>query len=152
VEQGLKAVVGPDGRTYTQLDFGDGNSITFEYGTVADIRSRLVVEFGTGAGVVTANDAYSFVKNIDTRVTSLGGLLLNDSAADGGLAIARTGTFATSQGAAVTIFADGSFVYDGIEDFVGTDTFTYLARDADGSVAQGTATINVYTPVDPFFL
>ncbi|MGI8984691.1 MAG: ELWxxDGT repeat protein, partial [Acidimicrobiales bacterium] len=48
-----------------------------------------------------------------------------------------------------TINADGSFTYTPDPDFNGTDTFTYLARDARGASSSATVTVTVSPVNDP---
>lgn len=136
------------------LDFGGPllgvNVVSFAgFASVEAVRDALIVRFGSGAEVVAVGETYAADEDSILVVGAAQGLLANDSGADGGLAIARAGQSTTAQGGVVTIAADGSFeYYSTTPNFFGTDRFSYLVRDADGSVAEATATINVAPSTD----
>ncbi len=72
------------------------------------------------------------------------GVLGNDGDTDGDPLTAQLQS-APANGTA-TVGADGSFVYVPTTGFSGTDSFTYLARDARGANATATVTITVEAP------
>ncbi|WP_377041660.1 polysaccharide lyase family 7 protein [Microvirga arabica] len=92
--------------------------------------------------VTAADDRYAAVEDKVLTVSASQGVLVNDTAADGGK-VAVAGTFATAQGGSVKINADGSFVYTPKADFFGSDSFSYTAKDADGDSDVGTVTLAV---------
>ncbi|MBB3019114.1 Ca2+-binding RTX toxin-like protein [Microvirga lupini] len=96
----------------------------------------------TGNAVTAADDRYAAVENKVLTVSAAQGVLVNDTAADGGK-VAVAGRFATVQGGSVKISADGSFVYTPKANFFGTDSFSYTAKDVDGDTDTGTVTLAV---------
>lgn len=104
--------------------------------------------------VVAADDPTGFSTNQNTSLQS-GNVLDNDSAPDGGLAVVA-GVVTSTSGAAVTLEADGTFLYNpsGVAEFdllqTGqsiADTFRYTATDVDGDTDQATVTVTVnYVP------
>jgi Ca2+-binding RTX toxin-like protein len=92
--------------------------------------------------VTAADDRYVAVEDKALTVSAAQGVLVNDTAADGGK-VAVAGTFATAQGGSVKINTDGSFVYTPKANFFGSDSFSYTAKDADGDTDAGTVTLAV---------
>ncbi|WP_052003450.1 polysaccharide lyase family 7 protein [Microvirga sp. BSC39] len=92
--------------------------------------------------VTATDDRYAAVEDTVLTVSASQGVLINDTAADGGK-VAVAGTFATAQGGSVKINADGSFAYTPKADFFGSDSFSYTAKDADGDTDTGTVTLAV---------
>ena len=92
--------------------------------------------------VTAADDRYAAVENKALTVSAAQGVLVNDTAADGGK-VAVAGTFTTAQGGSVKISTDGSFVYTPKANFFGSDSFSYTAKDADGDTDTGTVTLAV---------
>lgn len=96
-----------------------------------------------GDDAVTAvGDRYAAIEDKALTVSASQGVLVNDTAADGGK-VAVAGTFTTSQGGSVQINTDGSFVYTPKANFFGADSFSYTAKDADGDTDSGTVTLAV---------
>ncbi|MEE1657360.1 polysaccharide lyase family 7 protein [Microvirga sp. CF3062] len=92
--------------------------------------------------VTAADDRYATVEDKALTVSAAQGVLINDTAADGGK-VAVAGTFATAQGGSVKVSADGSFIYTPKANFYGSDSFSYTAKDADGDTDTGTVTLAV---------
>lgn len=92
--------------------------------------------------VTAVDDLYAAVEDKALIVSAAQGVLVNDTAADGGK-VAVAGTFATAQGGSVKVSADGSFVYTPKADFFGSDSFSYTAKDADGDTDTGAVTLAV---------
>lgn len=92
--------------------------------------------------VTASDDRYAAVEDRALSVSASQGVLINDTAADGGK-VAVAGTFATAQGGSVKIGADGSFVYTPKANFFGSDSFSYTAKDADDDTDTGTVTLAV---------
>jgi parallel beta-helix repeat protein/VCBS repeat-containing protein len=93
-------------------------------------------------GVTAVNDQYSVTKDKALTVDVSKGVLVNDTAEDGGKA-ATAGTFATTQGGSLKLNTDGSFVYTPKTSFTGSDSFKYTVKDGDGDSATGTVTFAV---------
>ncbi len=74
----------------------------------------------------TADDVYSIVQGVQQKV-SAPGILANDSAASGqtlsSILVSDPGN------GSLMLNADGSFSYTPLNNFVGTDSFTYFAND-----------------------
>ena len=116
-------------------------TVLFAGKSLADL-GALQIQFGTGNGVTAVNDVFAVQEDITKSFNAAQGLLKNDTGADGGLSV-RSGTYSTTLGGQVSINSDGSFTYTGAQNFNGTDSFTYLVRDVDGSTASARATLNV---------
>jgi VCBS repeat-containing protein len=115
-----------------QVSDGDGGSATQALAvTVADANEAPVA---AGEGYATDEDAPLFI-------AGAGGVLANDSDADGDAlnAVLVTGpAFGT-----LALNADGGFLYTPNADFFGTDSFTYRASDGALDSAPATVTITV---------
>ena len=87
------------------------------------------------------NDAYSTNEDTLLTVTSSAGVLSNDTDADGDPLIAVKASDPAH--GALTLNADGSFVYTPTANYHGADSFTYRANDgaADSNVATVTITV-----------
>ncbi|MFO0820242.1 MAG: Ig-like domain-containing protein [Pirellulales bacterium] len=119
---------GVDTFTYIANDGGlDGEvtSVTIEVAPVAD-------------APLSATDAYSIDEDGVLTVDAAGGVLVNDSDADGDMLSASL--VAPPANGTVTLNADGSFSYTPNANFTGVDTFTYVANDGglDGEVTSVT--------------
>ena len=93
-----------------------------------------------------ANDAYAMVED-DVLSVDAAGVLSNDTDPDGQHLTASLAS-GPAHGA-VTLDADGGFVYRPDTDFAGTDTFTYRANDGWLDGAPATVTITVRGTEDP---
>jgi Big-like domain-containing protein/VCBS repeat protein len=100
-------------------------------------------------GIVPSNDPGSV--NDDTASTvenrtliraAAQGVLANDSDPDGPLTVI-TGDVATSQGGLIHFHGDGSYEYQPLAGFSGTDTVSYTARDPLGNDASAMLTVEV---------
>lgn len=152
------AVAGPLGGDAT-VD-GDVDPITIGFGfesfgtpnghftgRIDDVReytSALTAgEVGTlvaSGGLATTADAYTVTANTTLSVAAPG-VLGNDGG--GGL----TAALAASPGhGAVTLNTNGSFAYTPALNFVGVDTFSYVASNGGGSSAPTTVTVTVANP------
>ena len=120
---------GADAFTYLANDGGlpSGTAtVTLTIGSVADTPAA-------------ATDSYSVDEDDTLSVDAAAGLLANDTDADGDALTAQLVSLPTH--GAVTLSADGSFVYTPNANFNGTDAFTYLAND--GGLTSGTATVTL---------
>ncbi len=90
---------------------------------------------------VSAGDAYSVVEDSMLTVDAIGGVLANDSDADGDT-LTVTVVDQPSHGT-VTLAEDGSFQYTPGADFSGEDSFTYVAGDGQAESAVATVAITV---------
>ena len=87
----------------------------------------------------TLDDVYSMTENTTLTISASGGLLANDSDADGDTLTAALATQATHGTAAIQ--SDGSFTYTPNADFTGADSFTY--RASDGTATSGETTVRI---------
>jgi hypothetical protein len=88
--------------------------------------------------VVAKNDSASTDKNKAVVVK----VLQNDSAADGGLKLAKVDA-ASSKGGKVVMHSDGTVTYTPKSGYTGLDSFKYTAKDADGDTHGATVSVNV---------
>ncbi|CAA9275684.1 MAG: RTX toxins and related Ca2+-binding proteins [uncultured Acidimicrobiales bacterium] len=95
---------------------------------------------------VAADDAFSTTRNTTLTVPAPG-VLANDTDADGN-ALSSGSASAPANGTAA-LNTDGSFTYTPNTGFVGTDTFTYVVSDGEGSTDSGLVTINVTSTNGP---
>ena len=107
------------------------------------------------------NDAYNAVTNTTLNVSAATGVTSNDTLNGGSIVSygATTGgeqatigaATPTSAGGSVTLNADGSFNYNPLTDFFGTDTFKYILQNAGGtSTATVTLTVSKATQTISF--
>jgi hypothetical protein len=100
---------------------------------------------------VAVNDSYSTNQNTPLTVSAALGVLANDTDADGDSihtimgTVPAHGTLNNSNNVA----PDGSFIYTPDTDYVGTDSFTYLADDGEDNGNTATVTINVIDNIAP---
>ena len=89
------------------------------------------------------DDNYS--TSMDTQLSQGAalGVLMNDTDDDGDTLIITAFDTLSSAGGAITMNANGSFVYDPPAGYTGVDTFTYTVDDGFGGVVVGNVTINV---------
>jgi VCBS repeat-containing protein len=86
-------------------------------------------------------DVYATDEDTALTVDAAGGVLANDTDADGD---PLTATLVTGPASGtLTLNADGSFTYTPSADFNGTDSFVYTASDGTASTGEITVTINV---------
>ncbi|MHC4092001.1 MAG: Ig-like domain-containing protein, partial [Planctomycetota bacterium] len=104
------------------------------------------------AAPLAFNDAYSAVQNTALTVVALDGVLANDTDADGdALSVAAVNgvpedvgvEITLASGATLTLNADGWFTYTPFFNFVGLDSFTYVANDTTVDSNPATVTITV---------
>nr|WP_228530529.1 MULTISPECIES: tandem-95 repeat protein [Myxococcaceae] len=162
-------IVDPDSSTFT-LTVGDGanytrsgNSITPVSNFWGTLSVPVTVSDGslsspTFTVTVTVNkvnklpvvgaDSYSTVGNTELLVsTAASGVLANDSDRESTLVVSAFSATST-QGGNVGVNADGTFFFRPKAGFVGTDTFTYTAKESDNTqTVVGTVTVSVVGPV-----
>jgi VCBS repeat-containing protein len=120
----------------------DSFSYTVSDGTLSSTATVTLTVANTDDGVVAIADHYAGQEDAILLVSAAEGLLANDIGPDGGMTV-LAGAFTTLLGGSVTVAADGGFTYIPAADVFGTDSFTYVMRDADGDMAEATATIVV---------
>jgi ELWxxDGT repeat protein/VCBS repeat-containing protein len=98
----------------------------------------------TNAAPVASNDTFSIGANATLRITAPG-VLSNDTDANGDPLTAIP--FIQPRNGSLSLNADGSFTYVPVLNFVGVDSFTYLASDG-GDSSGATVTITVTPPVN----
>ena len=98
---------------------------------------------------VAVDDEYDTLGNVTFSANVADGLLNNDfdpkdanAPTNAGMTVTAE-TVTTTQGGTATINADGSFSYNPVLNFTGTDTFSYTAVDDDAMTGTGTVTVNV---------
>ncbi|PWR03674.1 hypothetical protein DKT77_05285, partial [Meridianimarinicoccus roseus] len=102
---------------------------------------------GGGSAPVGVADSYSTAFDTALTVPSPVGVLANDTDADGDTPTAAIDT--PPANGTVTLNADGSFTYTPTAGFSGTDSFTYIATDDDGSSAPTQVSIEVGASTPP---
>ena len=135
-----------NGSGYGQTSF---YALNFNHnGTVTAPTQPAPTPTTTDDPVNAADDSYAAIEDAVLTVNVAQGVLVNDTAADGGK-VATAGTFTTVQGGSVKLNADGSFVYTPKANFFGSDSFRYTAKDADGDSDAGTVTFKVADVAEP---
>jgi hypothetical protein len=120
-----------------------------------EFRGRYQLELGEASQLVGAScsdlaapvaidDSYSALQNWPLSVIAPGVLANDSSSAAGTTAQLVAGPTHGS----LLLAADGSFVYQGAEDFVGTDSFTYRALAGAQQSASATVTLSVTAACD----
>ncbi|MHC4983822.1 MAG: Ig-like domain-containing protein [Planctomycetota bacterium] len=100
-----------------------------------------VVEYAPNAAPAAAADGYAVNQEAHLNVAPAGGVLANDTDADGD-ELSAVLVSGVSHGT-VELYANGSFGYTPDEGYYGPDSFTYMARDARASSSAVTVTIQV---------
>ncbi len=107
------------------------------------------VSITVGSAVNAVNDSYSVIGNVGITLAAGAGILSNDpgdnktllmvngSAANIGVPIT------TAQGGTLTVSANGSFTYDPLPGYEGSDQFTYDIDNAFATPATATVTLNI---------
>jgi hypothetical protein len=101
-------------------------------------QATVTISVGVNDAPVAADDAYDAVQNTALTVPAPG-VLGNDSDADNDPLTAALVTGPAN--GTLTLNADGSFTYTPTFNFVGVDSFTYVAND--GTVDSNTATVTI---------
>jgi hypothetical protein len=91
---------------------------------------------------VARPDSFAVPQNTSLSITAPG-VLANDSDADMDTITVVQAPNTTAQGGALTVNADGSFLYQPPAGFVGFDNFTYIISDGQDATDLATVTINV---------
>jgi len=127
---------GPDGFSYTVSD--GANSVT---GQVA------ITVNAVNDAPVAAPDGWEIAEDGDLVVIGSGGVLANDTDADGDRLAAVL--VSDVQHGTLSLYADGSLIYTPDADFAGDDSFTYHASDGTASSDPQTVTLTVDAVNDP---
>ncbi len=93
--------------------------------------------------VAAQDDSYVVEVNNALEVNAASGVLANDTDFNGDTLTASV--VAGPAHGALLLDADGSFAYSPVDDFHGTDTFTYRAQDDSGDFSEADVTIVVNT-------
>ncbi len=141
-------VISPSERANYQLELeasgGDATNIRVRDTIDADAQ---LVPGSVQVGPVGIDETYSVTGNIPIVVPANAGVLVNDLDPDGGatpVLSARDLDTTGTQGS-VVLNSDGSFTYTPSPGFVGSDSFQYVVRDAQGldGLSKGVVTLNV---------
>ncbi len=147
VRSPLRALVSVPGAPNGVFTY-DGDPPFFA-GTFGESNYWVDVVFSTSPtnSVPVAAADYYFVDE-DQRLTVMApGLLSNDTDAEESPLTAALAT--PPQHGALALAANGSFTYDALPNFNGTDTFTYVANDGTADSSPATVTITVNAVNDP---
>jgi VCBS repeat-containing protein len=124
---------------------------TFSYrvtdGQLTDTGEVTVTVQALNVAPVAAGDAYTVAEDTTLSVPVVLGVLANDTDVNSDSLTAEI-VSSTSHGL-LTLDADGSLTYVPENNFVGDDTFTYVADDGQLTSANTTATITVTAVNDP---
>ncbi|SDX76109.1 Ig-like domain-containing protein [Halobellus clavatus] len=117
------------------------------YGEVWTIRTNdYPVLIDDPKGPTASDDTYSTPEDTTLTVSASAGVLDNDSDPDNDTLTAAVATRPTN--GSLTLYANGSFIYQPDADFAGTDSFTYNV--SDGTITDtATVTITVTQVNDP---
>ena len=134
-----------DGSFSYSPNFGFSGTDSFSYfdinGPAASEPTTVTI---TVYSIPVANpDQYGTFLEQTLNVTAANGVLANDTDADGEMLSATLLT--PPANGTLTLNADGSFSYTPNPGFSGTDSFTYIASDAEATSEPATVTIMVYS-------
>ncbi|NLS97813.1 MAG: tandem-95 repeat protein [Planctomycetaceae bacterium] len=140
--QGTLALTADGSFTYTpNAGFHGTDSFTYTAGDGTADSAPATVTIVVNVPASAADDTYSIDEDGTLTVDAAGGVLANDSDADGN---SLTAIVVTQPGnGTLTLNADGSFDYAPGADFYGTDTFTYVANDGYHDSTEATVTVTV---------
>ena len=122
------------------------DSFTYQVSDGTDVSNVATVNIRVNAPPVAVDDAYITAYNTPLIISLPGGVLANDTDADGD-ALSAALAASTSNGA-LSFNANGTFTYIPQAGFSGTDTFTYRASDGTSQSNLATVTITVSPPVN----
>lgn len=145
------------GSAFDSLAAGESEVVTFSYrvtdGTTPRLQLVTVTVTGTNDGPAAVADTGSAFSGETLTVSAAAGLLANDTDPDTSDTLTVTAFDAVStQGATVTVNADGSYSYDPSTSPTlsalqigenASDTFSYTVSDGNGGTATTTVTIAV---------
>ena len=134
--------VNPDGSfTYTpNTGFTGIDSFTYKTNDgTADSNVAIVSFTVTNTAPVAVNDAYSLNENTPLTTTVAAGLLANDTDANNDTLTAVKVSDPTH--GTLSFNANGSFTYTPATNYIGADSFTYMA--SDGTASSNLATVNL---------
>jgi VCBS repeat-containing protein len=137
--------------TYTPAANFQGTD-TFTYRAVrgsqqSNVATVTITVNNTPDTPTAVNDTYSATEDQPLTVNATDGVQKNDQNPDG---VTLTSAVVTGPAhGAVTLNANGSFVYTPAADFHGTDSFTYRLTSSSGNSNTATVTLNVAQQNDP---
>lgn len=131
--------------TYTPTaGFNGTDTFTYQANDGSANSSPITVTLNVNAinsAPVATNDAYAFNEDTTLTVPAAGGVLTNDTDADGDTLTAGIVTLPIH--GTLALNSDGSFTYTPNANFHGTDTFSYRATDGTANSNVGTVQITV---------
>ncbi|MGI0485065.1 beta strand repeat-containing protein [Pantanalinema rosaneae CENA516] len=141
-----------DGSFVYTPNTGFAGTDTFVYqvndGTVNALNPATVtITVSTNNPPVANADTYTIASNIANSITSVTGVLANDSDVDGN-PLTATLAVGPTQGT-LTLNPNGAFVYTPNAGFTGVDTFTYRVSDGITTSTPATVTLSVVTNTAP---
>ncbi|MDA1180382.1 MAG: Ig-like domain-containing protein, partial [Planctomycetota bacterium] len=132
---GTLALAANGGFTYTPAtNFSGADSFTYAVNNGGINSSPITVSLNVNARPQSVDDTYSTRTGVQLTVAPPQGVLANDTDADGGTLTAErlVGPPGSTQNGTLLFNPDGSFLYTPNANFRGTDSFRYVARDANG--------------------
>jgi large repetitive protein len=135
---------------------GFAGTVTFTYeagdGTLRSGPATVTITVNAANDPPTAQaDTYTTAEDTPLSIPAAGGVLQNDTDADGGTTLTAALVRTVANGS-LTLRPDGSFTYTPGSNFNGATTFTYQARDGSASSATVTVTITVTAANDAPFI
>jgi hypothetical protein len=137
--------------TVTISNTGSADATAVQFSDSVDTNTTLVAGSVQTQPIAT-DDAYNVLGNVRIQPNAANGLLANDRDPDTGSSTGLTasGPTTTTQGGNITINADGSFSYNPLPGFTGTDTVTYTITDLGPDNTAGTGDDKTDTAVATF--
>jgi uncharacterized delta-60 repeat protein len=144
---GMLTVNGDDSFTYVpEPDFNGEDSFTYQVsdGSVnSENPATVTITINPVADEpVAVMDSYTVPEDIETSIAADAGVLANDTDADDDVLTAVLDE-GPSHAASFTLNANGSFTFDPVDDYTGSDSFTYHAYDGGLASNIVTVTLNI---------
>ncbi len=150
-DNGGTVIVNSNGTfTYTPLaGFTGTDKFSYIAGNGNLPNNDAIVTISVGSAAVASNESYSIVGNVSILPNAAAGVLANDggngitiTAVNGSVANVAT-PITTAGGGNLTVNADGSFTYNPLAGFEGSDNFTYSIDNGFASPQTATVTLNI---------
>jgi uncharacterized delta-60 repeat protein len=144
---GMLTVNGDDSFTYVpDPNFNGEDSFTYQISdgsANSEISATVTITVNPMADApVAVEDSYTIPEDVETSIEADAGVLANDTDADGDVLTAALDE-GPSHADSFTLNADGSFAFDPVDNYTGSDSFAYHAYDGGLASNVVTVTLNI---------